>query len=134
MSSAPLPVAAVTPARGRRPSRLPGRRGPRYALTVLAFLLPSAVPLALFVLGPMVAAAWVSLTDWNLLSPPEFVGAENYLNLLADPETGAVFLHTLFYILGYLPLVLVGGLALALALNSRLRGRAFWRGSTSSPS
>jgi multiple sugar transport system permease protein len=111
------------------PSR-PVRRGGRlrYALVVLAFLLPSAIPLTLFVLGPMVAAAGVSLTEWNLIRPPEFVGFDNYAQLLSDPETGQIFLHTLFYIVGYLPIVYVGGLALALALNSRLKGRAFWRG------
>jgi multiple sugar transport system permease protein len=98
-----------------------------YALTVLAFLLPSAIPLTFFVLGPMVAAAGISLTKWNLLAPPTFVGVGNYAALLTDPQTGAVFLHTLFYIAGYLPLVYVGGLALALALNTRLKGRAFWR-------
>lgn len=98
-----------------------------YALTVLAFLLPSAVPLVLFVLGPMVAAAGISLTKWNLLAPAKFMGFDNYVNLLTDPQTGAVFLHTVFYIVGYLPLVYVGGLALALALNTRLKGRAFWR-------
>jgi multiple sugar transport system permease protein len=114
--------AAPRPAPVRRHGRL------RYALVVLAFLLPSAIPLALFVLGPMVAAAWVSLTEWNLIRPAEFVGLANYANLLTDPETGEVFLHTLFYIGGYLPLVYVGGLFLALALNSRLKGRAFWRG------
>lgn len=109
--------------------RSPVRRGRfRYALVVLAFLLPSAIPLALFVLGPMVAAAWVSLTEWNLIRPAEFVGFANYAQLLTDPETGEIFLHTLFYIAGYLPLVYVGGLFLALALNSRLKGRAFWRG------
>lgn len=116
------PPAPVTRLVAQRRSR------PRYALVVLAFLLPSAVPLALFVLGPMVAAAVVSLTDWNLIRPPVFVGLDNYRQLFTDPETGEVFLHTLFYILGYLPLVYVGGLALALALNSRLRGRSFWRG------
>jgi multiple sugar transport system permease protein len=104
------------------------RSRPRYALVVLAFLLPSALPLAMFVLGPMVAAAVVSLHEWNLIRPPVFIGLDNYRQLLSDPETGAVFLHTLFYIVGYLPLVYVGGLALALALNSRLRGRSFWRG------
>jgi multiple sugar transport system permease protein len=100
----------------------------RYALTVLAFLLPSALPLVLFVIGPMIGAAWVSLTEWNLLSPAEFVGLDNYAQLLADPETGDVFLHTLYYIVGYLPLVYVGGLALALALNTALKGRSFLRG------
>lgn len=100
----------------------------RYRLTVLAFLLPSALPLALFVIGPMIGAAWVSLTEWNLLSPAVFVGLDNYAQLLADPETADVFLHTLFYIVGYLPIVYIGGLALALALNTALKGRAFLRG------
>ncbi|MGR0318997.1 carbohydrate ABC transporter permease [Agromyces sp. ZXT2-3] len=125
-------VGADTPrtAPGRGDSRTSGRktRRVRYALTVLAFLLPSAVPLLLFVLGPMVAAAWISLTEWNLLAPAEWVGFANYANLLTDPETADVFLHTLYYIVGYLPLVYVGGLAIALALNTALRGRTVLRG------
>lgn len=119
-------VDRATPA--PRPAPVRARRKVTYALTVLAFLLPSAIPLAMFVLGPMVSAAWVSLTKWNLLAPATFVGFDNYANLLADPATGELFLHTLWYIAGYLPLVYVGGLALALALNKRLKGRAFWRG------
>jgi len=112
-----------------RPARPASRRiRTRYALTVLAFLLPSAIPLTLFVLGPMVAAAWISLQKWNLISPMEFIGLGNYASLLSDPETGEVFLHTVYYIVGYLPLVYVGGLALALALNTALKGRSFLRG------
>lgn len=100
----------------------------RYALVVLAFLLPSAIPLTLFVLVPMVGAAWISLHDWNLISPMTFVGFDNFAQLLTDPVTAAVFLHTLYYIVGYLPLVYVGGLALALALNAKLKGRSMLRG------
>lgn len=100
----------------------------KYTLTVLAFLLPSALPLLLFTLGPMVAAAWISLNKWNLLVPMTFVGFDNYAKLLTDPRTGDVFLHTVYYIAGYLPLVYLGGLALALALNTALKGRSFLRG------
>jgi multiple sugar transport system permease protein len=100
----------------------------RYALTVLAFILPSAIPLTLFVLGPMVAAAWISLHEWNLISAMEWVGLDNFVKLASDPATGEVFLHTVYYIVGYLPLVYIGGLALALALNTRLKGRSFLRG------
>lgn len=117
--SAPRAEAPRAAGRGRRF---------RYALVVLAFLLPSAIPLALFVLGPMVGAAWVSLTQWNLLSPAAFVGFDNYAKLLSDPKTADIFLHTLYYIVGYLPLVYIGGLALALALNAGLKGRSFLRG------
>ena len=99
-----------------------------YALIVLTFLLPSAVPLALFTLGPMVAAAWVSMHKWNLLAPMKWVGFDNYAGLLSDPRTGDVFLHTVYYIVGYLPLVYVGGLTLALALNTALKGRSLLRG------
>jgi len=95
---------------------------------VAAFLLPSAIPLLLFVLIPMIAAAWVSLTEWNLISPMEFVGLDNYTKLLTDPATGEIFLHTIYYIVGYLPIVFIGGLALALALNTALKGRSFLRG------
>lgn len=110
------------PERRRRPGRL------RYTLTVLAFLLPSAIPLTLFVLGPMIAAAWISFTEWNLLTPATWVGLENYTSLLTDPRTGEVFLHTIYYIVGYLPLVYIGGLLIALALNTALKGRTFLRG------
>ena len=128
MTTELLPTGAGDPKASIARAVAPRKSRSRYALVVLAFLLPSAVPLALFVLGPMVAAAVVSLTEWNLIRPAVFVGFDNYAQLLSDPETGAIFLHTLFYIVGYLPLVYVGGLALALALNSRLKGRSFWRG------
>ena len=111
------------------PRTRPVRRSrAKYALTVLTFLLPSAIPLAAFTLGPMIAAAWVSLNQWNLLSAMKFVGLDNYAKLLTDPAIGDVFLHTLYYIVGYLPLVYVGGLFLALALNTALKGRSLLRG------
>ena len=131
--SVPAPTSAVLEpiAPATRPSVAGSTRRSRrakYALTVLAFMLPSAIPLTLFVLGPMVGAAWVSLTEWNLLSPATFVGFDNYVKLWADPETADVFLHTIYYIAGYLPLVYIGGLALALALNAGLKGRSLLRG------
>lgn len=125
----PIGSDAASASAPRHPRALRPRRGrTRYALTVLAFLLPSAIPLAVFTLGPMIAAAWISLTDWNLLAPAKWVGLENYMALLTDPETADVFLHTVYYIVGYLPIVYVGGLAIALALNAALRGRSFLRG------
>ncbi|MBN9175759.1 MAG: sugar ABC transporter permease [Microbacterium sp.] len=111
--------------RRRRPS---ARVRVKYVLTVLVFLLPSLIPLLAFVIGPMISAAWTSLHSWNLIGPMQWVGLDNYAFLLGDPATHQAFLHTVAYIVGYLPLVYVGGLALALALNSRLRGRAVFRG------
>ena len=130
-SRAALPAPAATPA-GTAPGGarrgMPGHRRLRYALTVAVFLLPSLVPLLAFVIGPMISAAWTSLHSWNLIGPMQWVGLDNYAHLLTDPATRDAFLHTVYYIVGYLPIVYVGGLALALALNTRLRGRAALRG------
>ena len=103
------------------------RRRWRNAGAVAFFLLPSAIPLVLFVLVPMATSAWVSLHRWNLITPMSWVGLGNYRDLLASPDTWAAFGHTLAYVAGYLPLVYVGGLVLALALNTGLRGRNLFR-------
>lgn len=123
----------ATPSTLRVPDPPSRRRAPRgkrlkYGLTVAVFLLPSLVPLLAFVIGPMISAGWTSLHSWNLIGPMEWVGLDNYAHLVTDPTTQQAFLHTVYYIVGYLPLVYIGGLALALALNTRLRGRAFLRG------
>lgn len=93
----------------------------------VVFLGPSAVPLLLFTAVPMVASAWVSLHEWNLISDMRWVGLDNYRELMTDPATRQVFWHTLLFVAGYLPLVYVGGLGLALALNRRMPANAFFR-------
>lgn len=91
------------------------------------FLAPSFLPLALFTFFPMAKSVWMSLHNWNLISAPTWVGVENYKRLLSDSATIQAFWHTLLYVLGYLPLVYCGGLALALVLNTRLPARGLLR-------
>ncbi|MCV2395999.1 sugar ABC transporter permease [Actinotalea sp. M2MS4P-6] len=122
----PSPARRAPTGHGRRTGRSAARRRDRW--WALAFLLPSALPLALFVLLPMAGAGWISLHEWNLISPMSWVGLGNYTELVRDPATLAAFGHTLGYLAGYLPLVYVGGLGLALALNTALKGRTVLRG------
>ncbi len=125
----PISAKAITARRAINPSPPPARWGRKRHnwLWVLAFLLPSAIPLAAFTLTPMVGSLWVSLHRWNLISQMEWVGLDNYATLLSEPATWRVFGHTAGYIAGYLPLVYVGGLGLALILNKAFRGRNFFR-------
>jgi multiple sugar transport system permease protein len=104
-----------------------GQRGWSHRGVVALFLLPSLVPLLLFTVGPMVASVGLSTLEWNLLKPPTFVGLDNYANLLGDTGFRDAVIHTIQYVAGYLPLVLVGGMLIALALNQRLRGLAIFR-------
>lgn len=123
-------LTALRPAPRRAPAPRPGgAKGSPWANRgwVLLFLAPSAVPLLMFTVVPMLGSVWVSLHSWNLISPMQWAGLDNYRELLADPTTRTVFRNTLLYCLGYLPLVYAGGLALALLLNQRLRGRSMFR-------
>jgi multiple sugar transport system permease protein len=129
VKTAPEVTPPALPPVGRRPRG----RGVKNLLWVLVFLLPSAVPLVLFTFVPMIASFWISLHKWNLISPMSWVGVDNYTKLFSDKNTWTIFLHTLVYIAGYLPLVYVGGLALAMALNTKLKGRSFFRASVFLP-
>jgi len=106
---------------------MPGERGWQRAATAALFLAPSLLPLLAFVIVPMLASLVLTLFEWNLLRPPEFVGLANFERLLGDPAFHAALVHTLQFVVGYLPLVMVGGLAIALGLHRATRGVAIYR-------
>ncbi len=120
------PAAGPTPATYQRRRRPIGRRL-RTAGAATAFLAPSLLLLLGFWIGPMVGTAWVSLQDWNLIGVPTFVGLENYRELVADAEFHAALRHTITYLAGYLPLVLVSGLAVALLLDAKMPAMTLYR-------
>lgn len=89
---------------------------------------PWLIGFVLFVLGPMVASLGLSLTRWDLLRDPRFVGLENYQRLFTkDPLFWQSLRVTLRYTLLYVPTELIGGLLLALLMNQRIRGIALFR-------
>ena len=91
------------------------------------FLLPGLSGLLLFTIFPIVASLVLTLFKWDLLTPPVYVGGANFVRLWNDADFWAALGHTLYFIGGYLPLVLLLGLGVALALNAPLRGISFLR-------
>lgn len=81
------------------------------------FILPSLIPLLLFTVGPALGALAVSFMRWDLLTPAKWIGWGNYQVLWTDDAFRAAGLHTLQFVIGYLPLVVGGGLGIALMLN-----------------
>ena len=104
-----------------------GQSAGKRTLVASVFLAPSLLPLILFTLGPMAASFVISLLRWDLIRSPRWKGLDNYALLFKDPDFHAAIGHTVLFIAGYLPLVFVGGLAIALALNQRLRAVALFR-------
>ena len=77
-------VAADGPVDRRLGAVVPRRRrGPRAgeAWWALLFLAPTLIGLALLSAGPILASFAISLTKWDLLTPPQFVGLDNFVNL-----------------------------------------------------
>jgi len=97
-------------------------REAREGLTAYLFLAPNLISLGLFVVAPLFAGLAISLTDWDMMSSPTWVGAANYAGLLSDPALMLSLKVTLLYSLMVIPGGLIVSMLIALALNSDIRG------------
>jgi len=90
-----------------------------------------AGPSVIIVLGlsfiPMIWAAYLSLTDSNLVSPGHFIGFANYAALAKDPMLRQAFTNTLLLAVMYLPIGLAAGLGVAILLNQKIKLIGFYR-------
>lgn len=100
---------------------------------VLFFLAPSLIGLSIFIILPILISFALAFQDWNLLSPPEWVGLENFERMLADEAFWNALRYTLTFIVLYIPLVFVLALGLAVLLNQKLRGILIVRTATFLP-
>ena len=92
------------------------------------FIAPTLAIFTLWVLAPILYAAYMSFFEWNGISTPEFAGLENYKRLFGDAVFWLSLRNTLTYCAGVVPLSMAFGLLAALGLNRKnLRGRAFLR-------
>jgi multiple sugar transport system permease protein len=91
------------------------------------FLAPTILGLAVLSAGPIIASFGISLTDWDLLSPAEFVGLDNFVSLVSNDRFLLALRNTAFFTLTSVPLGLILGLGLALALDQQIRGIAIIR-------
>jgi multiple sugar transport system permease protein len=95
--------------------------------TLLAFAVPSLVLLLLLNLYPVIYAGYQSLRDGSLISAGDFVGLENYLDVLTDPAFWASARFTVvFTLVGVFGSWLVG-LSLAILLKTRIPGKTLFR-------
>jgi multiple sugar transport system permease protein len=92
----------------------------REALAGYLFILPTFLGYTVFIIGPILAAIGISLTSYDLLSPPQFVGLENYLNLWKDVRLQKVYLNTVYFTLVAVTLNVGIGLVLAILINRRM--------------
>lgn len=104
------------------------RRGPkkRKDRSGYVYILPATVFIVLFSLVPIGMSAYYSLTKFNVIQAPEWLGLKNYLSLFHDPFFNAAFRNTLFYAAVVVPLTTLISMLLAALITSR--GANAWTG------
>jgi multiple sugar transport system permease protein len=126
LTRGPSGAAETTPKRRRgKPRR--GRMAKKEERAAFLFASPWLLGTILFVVGPILASVALSLTNWNLISSPRFIGTENYGDMIHDQNFWQSIRVTLTYTVLAVPLYQVAGLALALLLNQRVPGMYLFR-------
>jgi multiple sugar transport system permease protein len=92
----------------------------RETFAAYAFILPTFIGFVVFVVGPMLASFGLSLFDWNLMTPPVYVGLGNWQQLFNDARVGGIYVTTLKLSLMVVTCNMTLGLGLALVLDHHM--------------
>lgn len=100
-----------------------------YKITVpILFLMPACLILIIFTIVPSLSALVLSFTKWDMMSNIEFIGIDNYRKLFKDITFLKSFKNTSLYVLGYVPIVVIFSLIIALLLNEKwFKGKNLFR-------
>jgi len=127
MTTAVEPVVSAGPGgrwfnkRGRSRYRM------RSYLVGWSFILPNFIGFGVLTLYPVLMLFYVSFTNWDAFGVAKWIGIANYKQLINDVQFHTALLNTLYYCALVIPLTLLASLCLALLLNTKLRGVAFFR-------
>jgi ABC-type sugar transport system permease subunit len=92
------------------------------------FLSPWIIGTLVFTLGPMLIALVMSLADWDIITPAKYRGIGNYTEAFTkDPRFFKALEATSLYTIFSVPLGIIVGLALALLLNTKVKGISIYR-------
>jgi multiple sugar transport system permease protein len=109
-------------------SNLTSTKSKRDLVEGYIFILPVVLGLLIFTFGPMLASLYFSLTDYPILKSPEWVGLKNFIELFTEEKFFWQSVKvTVTYAVVQVPLGIVGAFLLAMLLNQRVRGIAFFR-------
>ncbi|MEV0158992.1 carbohydrate ABC transporter permease [Nonomuraea fuscirosea] len=110
-------------------TRAPRRRTTRFIETraALLFISPWIIGFLVFTAWPVINSAYLSLTDYDVINDPSYVGFDNYVQLFEDPKVGLALWNTFVFAVLSVPAHLVVALGLALLLNGASKATGFFR-------
>ncbi len=96
------------------------------AITGYLFLLPNFLGFLVFILLPVIFSLILGFVKWDMLTPPQFVGFSNFINLVKDALFWKCFGNTLFLMM-IIPIEIMAALALATAMNQKIKNMTVFR-------
>lgn len=93
----------------------------------LLFISPWLVGFFLFLVYPVVANFYLGMTQYSGFGPPQWIGFQNYVELVRDPLFWKSLSNTLYYVILAVPLGVFVAIALAMAMNQKVREVAVYR-------
>jgi multiple sugar transport system permease protein len=104
------------------------KRRLREALVAYTFIAPWIIGFIVFTGGPIIASLVLSFFKWKIITPPNYIGFDNYIEMFIEDEWFRVSIGvTVKYLLLYVPLAQLLALLLAVLLNQKVRLLGFWR-------
>ena len=91
------------------------------------FILPALVGTLIFIVIPVICSFGLSFVKWDLLSPMQFVGLNNYRGIFSDVLFYKIFWNTVVFALSTSIFGVIIPLVLACILNSKIRGAEFYK-------
>lgn len=99
----------------------------RSNLVAYSFIAPNFIGFCVITLVPMVFAIALAFCKWDGVHEIEFIGLQNFMDLLGDKTFKKAFVNTIVFSLGTVPLTLICSLGLAILLNQNVKLRNFFR-------
>jgi len=126
MSTTAPTTSAITAPGAARPGA--SKRGGGRAL-IAVFLAPTVIGLGLFSFLPIIASVVLAFFRWDIITPPEFVGVDNFVRAATNPTIRVSFLNTIGFVVVAVALQLAVALLLAVLVQTKMPRwlRAFFR-------
>lgn len=122
-----MQLSQAQPAIGTAPAKPRLSFSAKQTIYGYIFIGPFILGFLLWFLAPTAVSAWLSLTEWNLITPPKFIGLKNFLHLFDDKLLLQSIKVTAVYSLISVPVGLALGFLLALLMNTKVRGIRLFR-------
>lgn len=107
--------------------REPTLKRRREAIAGFLFAAPWIIGFSVFLLWPLLQSLYYSFCDYSVLNPAVWIGAQNYTDLFHDELFYKSLGNTFYFAIFSIPLSTIMAIALAMLLNAKVRGQAWYR-------